>query len=160
MNELLERSSSVATVRARAVHARADPAPPERRPRVLLIDPDAANREVEVLLVRYYGFEVRGAPDLAEGLFMARVERPDAIVCELFADAPRGPSTVALLRRDPATAGIPVVAITPRGGAGLRERARIDGAVDFLTKPCRGDLLKKILERLLGPAERAAAAGS
>lgn len=107
MNELVERSSGVVTVRARA-----DPAP--RRLRVLLIDPDAATREVEVLLVRYYGFEVRGASDLAEGLFMARVERPDAIVCELFAGAPRGPSTVARLRRDPATAGIPVVAITPR----------------------------------------------
>ena len=153
MSEVLDHPTADAG--GRAVHT-----PPGRRPRVLLVDPDAATREIEALLVRYYGYEVRSASNPAEALRLARAERPDAIVCELFAGAPGGRSTVALLRRDPATSGIPVIAIAPRGGAGEREQARADGAVDFLTKPCRGDLLKQVLDRLLGPARPASAAGT
>lgn len=48
------------------------PRPARRRPLVLLIDPDAASRDIASLLVRYYGYEVRSAPTAAEGLRLAR----------------------------------------------------------------------------------------
>ncbi len=131
---------------------------PKQRPRILLIDPDAASREIESLLVRYYGYEVRSTPSAVVGLALARTEAPDAIVCELFAGAPGGRSTVSLLKSDPATSRIPVVVVSAWCRDGDRERARAAGAAEFLSKPCRGDLLKEVLARLVGTPEPAAAA--
>lgn len=128
------------------------------RPLILLIDPDAASREIHSLLVRYYGYDVRSTPSAITGLAIAHAEAPDAIVCELFADAPAGQSTVALLKADSFAARIPVVVVGGRDED--REDARAAGAFEFLCKPCRGDLLKDALTRLAGASPPPAAAAA
>lgn len=129
-----------------------------RPKRVLLIDPDAASREIETLLVRYYGYDVRSTAAAVEGLSLARAEQPDAVICELFAAAPGGCSTVALLKAHPATARIPVIVVTACDSDGEHEQARAAGAAEILSKPCRGDLLKAVLEHLIGIPRLAEAA--
>ncbi|HYJ79776.1 MAG TPA: response regulator [Longimicrobiaceae bacterium] len=128
------------------------------RPLVLLIDPDAASRDIESLLVRYYGYEVRSAPDTAEGLHLARGDEPGAIVCDLFDRGPGGESTVERLRGDPATAAVPILVVSSYVSAADEERAMAAGAVSFLPKPCRGDELRAALVGVLGePPPRARA---
>ena len=132
--------------------------PPRRRPLVLLIDPDAASRDIESLLVRYYGYDVRSAPSAAEGLHLARADAPSAIVCDLFDGDADGESTVERLREDPATAAVPIVVVSSCVRPGDAERARAGGAASFLTKPCRGDELRAALVEVLGePPPRAQA---
>jgi CheY-like chemotaxis protein len=136
---------------------RPKPAATRRRPRVLLIDPDAPSREVESLLVRYYGFDVQSAPDAAEGLHLARSdEPPDAIVCELFTDGVERGCMVAALKANPATAAVPVLVVSSHALPEEQARARAAGAVSFLPKPVRGDRLREELVRVLGePPARA-----
>lgn len=117
-----------------------------------------ASREIHSLLVRYYGYDVRSTPSAITGLAIAHAEAPDAIVCELFADAPAGQSTVALLKADSFAARIPVVVVSGRDED--REDARAAGAFEFLCKPCRGDLLKDALARLAGASPPPAAAAA
>lgn len=128
------------------------------RPLVLLIDPDPASRDIESLLVRYYGYEVQSAPDTAEGLHLARGDEPGAIVCDLFDRDPDGESTVERLRGDPATAAVPILVVSSYVSAADEERALATGAVSFLPKPCRGDELRSALVGVLGePPPRAPA---
>jgi DNA-binding NtrC family response regulator len=86
------------------------PATDENRPRVLLVEPDAAVRAVVGQLLTDAGCEVITAPNLAQGIVGARRERPDVIVTEVRGGTvlPPGAYVEALTRLSPA----PVIAHT------------------------------------------------
>jgi DNA-binding response OmpR family regulator len=54
------------------------------------------------------------------------------------------------LQADPATARIPIIAVTASAFGDTRESARAAGCVDYLTKPVRAELLFSVLQNHLG----------
>jgi CheY-like chemotaxis protein len=100
------------------------------------------------------GHTVVIANDGAQGVAMARSERPDMILMDLSLPVLDGWQATRQIKAAPETKHIPVIALTANAMAGDREKALAAGCDDYDTKPVE-------LPRLLGKIkELAARAGS
>jgi len=99
------------------------------------------------------GFTVVIATDGAQGVAMAHSEQPDLILMDLTLPGMDGKEATHRIKADPATKGIPVIALTANAMAGDREEAMAAGCDDFDTKPVE-------LQRLLGKIRALAPQGS
>ncbi len=124
------------------------PNPPHRR--VLVIDDDPKMRaSVRTLLCRN-GFDVTETETADEGLRLARLTLPDAVVCDYSLPDTNGLEALKILRADPATALLPFFMITGDADATkIMRRGMSGGADDFLHKPFAvEELITAIEERL------------
>ena len=80
--------------------------------RILVIEDDPADAEVMVDLLRAAGHEVKLATTGEQGLALAREWRPGLVVCDLVLPDVGGVYISLRLKRDPAFAGMPIVAVT------------------------------------------------
>ena len=79
--------------------------------RILLIDDDAA--VTSYLMVKLAKlFEVSSINDPRQAVAMARIDRPDAILCDIDMPHMSGGDVTAALAADPQTARIPVIYLT------------------------------------------------
>ena len=99
------------------------------------------------------GFTVIIATGGAQRVAMATSEQPDLILMDLTLPDIDGKEATRRLKADPATKGIPVIALTANAMSGDRETALAAGCDDFDTKPVE-------LQRLLGKIRALAPAGS
>ena len=128
------------------------------KPKVLIVEdePDA----VDLLLfnLKNAGFEVSTAMDGAEALKKARLVTPNLIVLDIMLPEVDGLEVCKILRRDPVTAGIPIIMLTAKAAEIDRIVGLELGADDYLTKPFspRELLLrvKKLLARHQSPTEK------
>ncbi|MGG5818968.1 response regulator [Falsiroseomonas sp. HW251] len=111
---------------------------------VLVVDDDAATRDLVSRFLRREGFAVRCAQDGAEGLAMARALKPVVILLDVMMPRMDGWAVLAALKADPELAEVPVVMVTVVQERGL---AFSLGAEDYLNKPVRWDRLKRVLDR-------------
>jgi two-component system, cell cycle response regulator DivK len=105
------------------------------RPAVLLVDANEDSRLIYAAALRHHGLSVVAHECSVSAVELARVQQPGIIVLALsFAS---GPGWVALraLKEDPATASIPIVAVSTTGLPEHRERALAMGCAVFLVKP-------------------------
>ena len=116
---------------------------------VLVIDDDAATRDLLSRFLRREGLAVRTAPDGPTGLRLARELSPSAILLDVMMPRVDGWSVLTQLKADPDLADIPVVMVTMTQDKAL---ARSLGAADFLTKPIQWPRLKRLLERYRSPS--------
>jgi CheY-like chemotaxis protein len=124
------------------------------RPRVLVADDAAYNREVLVQNLEDE-YEMLEAADGVAAVVIARVHLPDVILMDLSLPGIDGWEAVRLLRRDPATAWIPIVAVTAHAMAGDKDRALATGCDDYLSKPVDEELLRaKVREWLARGRQR------
>lgn len=103
---------------------------------VLVIDDSALIRQIAQLMLVQRGWRVLTAETGDEGIALATGERPDAILLDVIMPDPDGPETLARLRGDAQTAGIPVIFLTGLAdGDGERARLTALGADGVLAKP-------------------------
>jgi two-component system, OmpR family, response regulator len=104
--------------------------------RILLVDDDPDIRQIAALSLRRIGlFEVRLAATGQEALEMAAAEPPDLVLLDVSMPGLDGPATMQALRRNPATARVPVVFFTATSSDAEVARLCGLGAVAVLPKP-------------------------
>lgn len=103
---------------------------------VLLVDPHADCRIVYATFLAHHGYRVIQALDDEEGVQLARTQRPDLILTELFPWSAGGKLLPERLREIPETAGIPVVVLTAHLLAEEWSDTLIDCSCRVLIKPC------------------------
>ena len=81
------------------------------------------------------GHEVTVATDGQAGVDRARADRPEIILLDMNLPVLDGWSAARLLKAEPATAGIPVIALTAHAMSGDREKALAAGCDDYHPKP-------------------------
>ena len=116
--------------------------------KILVIDDDSDVLEIASLSLRNLGrMEVSLAGSGPEGLGKAALEQPDAILLDVTMPGMDGPATLAALRRDPATARIPVIFLT----AAPRE-AQVQGehVAGVVAKPFDAVALPERIRAILG----------
>ena len=99
------------------------------------------------------GFTVLVAVDGGQGVAMAAAEQPDLILMDMSLPVLDGWEATRRIKATPATAHIPVIALTAHAMAGDREQAIAAGCNDFDTKPVE-------MPRLLGKIRALLPAGA
>jgi CheY-like chemotaxis protein len=131
----------------------ARPAPGAGAVTVLVADADQASRDVQSLLIRYYGYGVVVASTHAEAMRIARSGEVGGVVCEPLYDVATRRTLVEALATEPRTCRLPVVVVSAPSGPAAREWALASGAVAVLEKPCNGVQLREALLEHMGPSE-------
>lgn len=104
--------------------------------RILIIDDEADIREVAALsLESVAGWEVITASSGVQGLAVAIKEQPDAILLDVMMPGMDGPTTFRELRKNPATAHIPVLLLTAKVQSSDQRRFADLGVNAILFKP-------------------------
>lgn len=80
--------------------------------KILLVDDDPDFVEAVKVIVESGGYEVRVAYDGQEGLEAVAEEKPDLIVLDVMMPVMNGHAACAKLKKDPATASIPIILLT------------------------------------------------
>ena len=111
---------------------------------VLVIDDDAAARDLVSRFLEKQGLAVEVAVDGRAGLQAARDRHPDVITLDVVMPGLDGWSVLTALKGDPATADIPVVMLSM---VDERNLGIALGAAEYLTKPIERDQLLRVLRR-------------
>tara|TARA_B100001971_G_C18125380_1_gene501754 strand:- start:231 stop:626 length:396 start_codon:yes stop_codon:yes gene_type:complete len=103
--------------------------------KILLVEDNEMNRDMLSRRLMRKGFEVEMAVDGQEGVDMAKSISPDLILMDLSLPVLDGWSATKVIKNDPETDKIPVIALTAHAMAGDREKAMEAGADEYDTKP-------------------------
>jgi two-component system cell cycle response regulator DivK len=95
------------------------------------------------------GYEVELAVDGAEAVDKAQSLAPDLILMDMSLPVMHGWDATREIKGDPATRGIPVIALTAHAMTGDREKALDAGCDEFETKPIELPRLIEKIEKLL-----------
>jgi DNA-binding response OmpR family regulator len=121
------------------------------RPKVLVVDDEPEAVELVEFNLRQGGFDVAVAADGAEALKKARGLMPSLIVLDLMLPEVDGLEVCKMLRRDSATAKVPIIMLTAKAAEIDRILGLELGADDYITKPFSPRELvlrvKRILQR-------------
>ncbi|MFP5361344.1 MAG: response regulator [Thermoleophilia bacterium] len=103
---------------------------------ILLIDDERDIRAVVALCLRKTaGWRVSSAGSGVEGLAMACVEQPDAILLDVMMPDLDGPATLQRLQADAQTRDIPVIFLTAKAHSADHRGFAMLGVTGILTKP-------------------------
>lgn len=116
---------------------------------VLVVDDDRDARAMYGMYLRHVGCRVHTAPDGHAAIKKANSYVPDVIVMDLAMPRLDGWTASKWLKSSPATAHIPIIALS--AVPMVREDARAAGCDGFLAKPCQPDLLWWQIRALLHP---------
>ena len=102
---------------------------------VLLVDDDDDSRRIFRLALEHAGHKVVTAHDGLEGIRLAELHEPDAILMDIAMPVMDGYAALKQLRSNVATRGVPVLALTARGS--IHEAADLleAGFDELLIKP-------------------------
>lgn len=106
----------------------------ERRARLLAVDDKPENIRLLEAVLTPAGYEVVGATSAQDALAKARAEPIDLVLTDIVMPGMTGYELCRALRKDEATAYLPIVTITA-SGAEEKKEALDAGADDFITKP-------------------------
>jgi CheY-like chemotaxis protein len=123
---------------------------PGERLSALVVDDSTANRRILASLLESAGVDVITAAGGLEAIELARAHLPQVVFMDLRMEDLDGLEATRRLARDPATAAIPVIAVTASAFGDVRQTARDAGCVDYLSKPVRAQLLFGMLQTHIG----------
>ena len=102
---------------------------------ILIVDDTEMNVRLARDVLRFAGFRTLEAATAGEGVSLAGEHHPDLILMDIRLPDMDGTSALRHLKRDPRTAGIPVVALTSFAMKGDRDRFMAEGFDGYLEKP-------------------------
>ena len=103
--------------------------------KVLVVEDNPANMTLATFLLQSAGHVVLSARDAENGLALARVEQPDLILMDIQLAGMDGLEATALLKSDPSTRAIPVIALTALAMKGDEQRILSAGCYGYIAKP-------------------------
>ena len=122
---------------------------PHDHPLVLLVDNHADNREMYAEYLQTRGFRVIPCSDSQASIDVARRSEPDIILLELRMTGMNGIQVLRELRKDPALADVPVVALTASVMTRERAAAEAAGFTELLPKPFFPEDLATAITRII-----------
>ena len=125
-----------------------------RSDRVLVVDDDPGIRGLLTSALRFAGFEVEVAADVAQALDQVQARVPDVIVLDVMLPGGTGFDVLTLLRAR--SIGVPVLFLTARDAVEDRVRGLQLGGDDYVVKPFSvveiGARIEALLRRSRGTA--------
>ena len=117
---------------------------------LLLVEDNEDNRIIYTTVLRHLGYEVFEAQDGVEAVELARTVQPDLILMDISIPRLDGWEATRILRGDPRTSAIPIIALTAHALADDRERASEVGFSAYLAKPIEPRVVVAEIRRWIG----------
>jgi CheY-like chemotaxis protein len=117
---------------------------------VLLVEDNEDNRMIYATALRYAGYTVLEATTGVEGVYEARTHRPDLVLMDISLPELDGWEATSILKADPLTKHIPIIAVTAHALPGDRQRSVDVGCDGYLAKPIPPAMLVGEVDRRFG----------
>ena len=117
---------------------------------VLLVEDNEDNRIIYATALRFAGYDVLEAVTGTQGVEQARIGAPDLILMDISVPELDGWEATAILKADPVTRHIPIVAVTAHALPEDAERSRKAGCDGYLAKPIAPASLLGEVDRRFG----------
>jgi CheY-like chemotaxis protein len=117
---------------------------------LLLVEDNEDNRIIYSTVLRHLGYEVVEALDGVEAVALARSRLPDLILMDISIPEMDGWEATRILRADPTTRHIPIIALTAHALTDDRERAQAVGFTAYLAKPIEPRAVVAEVQRWIG----------
>jgi CheY-like chemotaxis protein len=121
--------------------------------RILFVEDDEMSRDVISTRLLRSGFEVLVVEDGRKALDIVATQAFDLIILDMSMPVLAGWEVAARLKANPASAGIPILALSAHAMSSDRKRALDAGCGDFDSKPVNLPRLLGKIEALLGNAQ-------
>jgi CheY-like chemotaxis protein len=122
------------------------------RKTVLIVDDNPDVREICSVALGYAGYHVLKACDALEGVTMAREALPDMVVMDGKHPLMGGWDAARILKDDPRTAPIPVLAFTASAVTPGQMRLLQEVTDGYIAKPCYPSDFLKAVQHWIGPS--------
>ena len=116
---------------------------------ILVVEDNEMNMKLMRAVLRLGNYRMLEAADAETGLELLRSERPDLILMDIQLPGMDGLAATALLKQDPATATIPVIALTALAMKDDKEKTLAAGCDAYIAKPLRYQELYAAIDTLL-----------
>ena len=113
--------------------------------KILLVEDNEMNRDMLSRRLIRRSYEIALALDGKQGVDMALSESPDLILLDMSLPVLNGWDTARILKANPDTQKIPIIALTAHAMGGDREKALEAGCDEYETKPVE---FKRLLEKI------------
>jgi CheY-like chemotaxis protein len=128
---------------------------PHKPPNVLVVDDFPDGREMVVEYLKFRGFDVHSASGGAEAIELARKIRPAIVLMDLSMPGVDGWQAAKILKTDPETRAITVIAVTAHALKPETDAAREAGCDGVISKPFDLSTLADALPRVLTDGAKA-----
>jgi PAS domain S-box-containing protein len=115
------------------------------RAQVLVVEDNAANMKLARNLLEAGGYRCLEARTAEEGIRMAKDSLPDLVLMDISLPGMDGLTAAGILKNDPRTGEIPVIALTAHAMRDDKRRAGEAGCDAYLTKPIQSEIFFKTL---------------
>ncbi|HEX8703111.1 MAG TPA: response regulator [Myxococcaceae bacterium] len=116
--------------------------------RILLVEDEPIIRELVSSMLSDGAVDVVCAADGLEGLKLAKSRAFHLILMDVVLPQMDGVTLCRILKKDPATARVPLYMLTGKGKRADMETATLAGADGYIHKPFRGTELMALVDRL------------
>ena len=118
---------------------------------VLVVEDNEDNSVIYQTILSHIGYRVVTAFDGVQALESVRRELPDLVLLDISIPKVNGWDVATLLRADPETSAVRIVALTAHAYAADLERGRKLGFLEYLIKPIEPRAVAAAVERIIGP---------
>ena len=108
---------------------------------ILIVEDNEKNMKLVRDVLQAKGYATIEAVTGEDGVRLAKERLPALVLMDIQLPGINGIEALKQLRADPATASIPVIAVTASALGDIRQTAREAGCVDYLSKPIRAQQL-------------------
>jgi twitching motility two-component system response regulator PilH len=119
-------------------------------PRVLIVDDSPTETYKFKEILEKNGFSIITADNGADGVAIARQEKPDVVLMDVVMPGLNGFQATRQISKDPQTKNIPVIIVTTKDQQTDIMWGKRQGAIDYLTKPVDEKKLLETIQRALG----------
>ena len=117
---------------------------------VLIVDDDERNLKLMRILIQHAGYETIEAENGEEAVSLAKEHMPDLILMDNRMPVMDGITATRILKAEPTTANIPIIATTSSAMKGDRERIMRDaGCDDYISKPIDSTAFTNLVNKYL-----------
>ncbi len=119
--------------------------------KILVVDDESENVGLLRVVLRRHSIEVVEANNGLDGLILADVEKPDAVILDWMLPDISGEEFCVRLRNNPVIAHLPIIVLSALKDQTAADKALAAGANHYMTKPANFTQLVDQLHRLSVP---------
>ena len=117
---------------------------------ILIVDDVQTDRDLLARVVSSTGHQPVAFTGGREAIAYAKIHKPGLIFLDVVMPDKDGFATCRELKRDPNTAGIPIVLVTSKGAESDKFWGKKQGADDHIVKPWTKEVIEEVIHRFAG----------